>query len=164
MKYPYHKFRKIVQVTGIPRNVSFSVLWVSCVFMHVVRVYQSPYCTSNMISFILVLENSLNLHIKILLELCTSGNSFINPAIDWFLKVELEMDVDSLGRSINFLECNLVFYLSYSIEFAKLPYRRPEMITYQEGDLIAARFPDDGHWYRARVLHVLESEYKVVIS
>lgn len=48
-----------------------------------------------------------------------------------------------------------------NLEFAKMPYRRPEMITYQEGDLIAARFPDDGPWYRARVLHVLEAEYKV---
>ena len=70
----------------------------------------------------------------------------------------------NLGKSVNSLECNVVFYLFYSLEFAKMPYRRPEMITYQEGDLIAARFPDDGSWYRARVLHVLEAEYKVIIS
>ena len=42
-----------------------------------------------------------------------------------------------------------------------MPYKSSEMITFQDGDLVAARFPDDGQWYRARVIFAHEGQYKV---
>lgn len=49
----------------------------------------------------------------------------------------------------------------FSRKYSSMPYRDSEMMTFQEGDLVVARFPEDRKWYRARVFHVLEGEYSV---
>ncbi len=43
-------------------------------------------------------------------------------------------------------------------------FRNSDLVPFCDGELIAAKFEEDGQWYRSRVIAELDKKYKVITA
>ncbi len=51
---------------------------------------------------------------------------------------------------------------NFSKRYSKMVFRNSDLVPFCDGELIAAKFEQDGQWYRSRVIAELDKKYKVI--